>query len=458
MKLNILHTNDVHSNFDNFAKIVSKIKELKDENTLVLDAGDYADFKRMELQGTNGLAAVELLEAAGYDAIAIGNNEFFNGPDILSGMAVNSKVPFLTCNLCTLDYKDIIGAKKSIILEKNNIRILLIGAAPDIAPFNELCGFKLKDHIEVIEQEIASNNGKFDICILVSHLGMDKDREVAKKIDKVDVIIGGHFHILMDKPEVLNNTIIFTSGCFAEHLGVLKLEVDSNGVKVIDGKNIDIEEYKQDVEINRVLKVNKEKAIDALGKPLYEINEDLWHDIVEENPMTNFLADALADVLNCDLALINSGVLNGGIRKGAVSLKKLLEICPSPLNPTSFEVQGKHLKEALQDSLDTDYCYLDGKGPGFRGKYLGRLHVSRALIEHDGRNITNVFINGEKLEEERWYTVASSDYLLRGTGYTSLSNNKNEKYNTEYLRDTLKEYLAKEDFIKKAYVDRWIKK
>jgi 2',3'-cyclic-nucleotide 2'-phosphodiesterase (5'-nucleotidase family) len=234
--------------------------------------------------------------------------------------------------------------------------------------------------------------------------------------------------------------------------------VDSNGVKVIDGKNIDIEEYKQDVEINRVLKVNKEKAIDALGKPLYEINEDLWHDIVEENPMTNFLADALVDVLNCDLALINSGVLNGGIRKGAVSLKKLLEICPSPLNPTSFEVQGKHLKEALQDSLDTDYCYLDGKGPGFRGKYLGRLHVSRALIEHDGRNITNVFINGEKLEEERWYTVASSDYLLRGTGYTSLSNNKNEKYNTEYLRDTLKEYLAKEDFIKKAYVDRWIKK
>ncbi|QAA33465.1 bifunctional metallophosphatase/5'-nucleotidase [Clostridium manihotivorum] len=458
MRLNILHTNDIHSNFDNFAKAVSKINELKDENTLVLDAGDYADFKRMELQGTNGLAAVELLEAAGYDAIAIGNNEFFNGVDTLNYMATNSKVPFLTCNLYTLDNKDILGANKSIILEKNNIKILLIGAAPDIAPFNELCGFKLKNYIEVINEELEINNGKYDICILLSHLGMDKDREVAEKIEKVNVIIGGHFHILMNEPEVVNNTIIFTSGCFAEHLGVLKLEVDSNGVKLIDGENIAIEKCDQDAEINRVLKVNKEKAIDVLGKPLYEINEDLWHDIVEENPMTNFLADALADVLKCDLSLINSGVLNGGIRKGAVSLKKLLEICPSPLNPTSFEVQGKHLKEALQNSLDTDYCYLDGKGPGFRGKYLGRLHVSRAFIEHDGRTITNVFINGEMLEEERWYTVAASDYLLRGTGYTSLSNNRNEKYNPEYLRDTLKEYLTKEDFVKGAFVDRWRKK
>ena len=39
-------------------------------------------------------------------------------------------------------------------------------------------------------------------------LGMDKDREIAKEIDKVNVIIGGHFHILMDKPEIVNNTII----------------------------------------------------------------------------------------------------------------------------------------------------------------------------------------------------------------------------------------------------------
>jgi 2',3'-cyclic-nucleotide 2'-phosphodiesterase (5'-nucleotidase family) len=63
MKLRIIHTNDLHSNFDNFTRTATLIKEHKDENTIVLEAGDFADFKSIELQGTKGIAAVELLEA-----------------------------------------------------------------------------------------------------------------------------------------------------------------------------------------------------------------------------------------------------------------------------------------------------------------------------------------------------------------------------------------------------------
>ncbi|MDF2612081.1 MAG: bifunctional metallophosphatase/5-nucleotidase [Lachnospiraceae bacterium] len=49
MKLTIHHTNDIHSNFENFSKITTLINERKDSNTLILDAGDFADFKRIEL-------------------------------------------------------------------------------------------------------------------------------------------------------------------------------------------------------------------------------------------------------------------------------------------------------------------------------------------------------------------------------------------------------------------------
>lgn len=458
MELNILHTNDIHSNYENFSKIVSKIKELRDEDTIILDAGDFADFKRMELQGTNGMAALELLECAGYDAITIGNNETFNGIDTLKNITTNSKIPFLSSNVYSLGFKDIEGVRKSFILNKKGLRILIIGASPDLGSFNELNGLAIKDYIEVIKEEIASNSGKYDLCIVLSHLGMDKDKNIAEQINGIHVIIGGHFHILMEEPEIVNNKIIFTSGCFAENLGLLKLEINSNEVKLLEGKNINIHHCKACDEIMDILKKNKEKAIDKLSEPIYELESDLWHDVVEENPMTNLLADALMDVLKCDIGIINSGVINGGIRKGEVSLKKLIELCPSPLNPTSFEIQGKYLREALQNSLDTDYCYADGKGPGFRGKYLGKLHVSNAVIEHDGRKIINIFINGEKLHDEKWYTVATSDYLQRGTGYTSLKSNKNERYNKEYLRDTLREYIAKKEFVEKAFTDRWILK
>jgi len=458
MKLNILHTNDIHSNFENFSKIVSKIKELKDEDTIILDAGDFADFKRMELQGTDGMAALELLEGAGYDAITIGNNETFNGIDTLKNMATNSKLPFLSSNVYGLGFKEIDGVKKSFILNRNGLRILIIGASPDLGVFNEIGGLAIKDYIEVIKEEIASNSGKYDLCIVLSHLGMDKDKNIAEQIDGIHVIIGGHFHILMEEPEIVNGKIIFTSGAYGENLGLLKLEVGEDKVQLVEGKNINIQHCEPCDDIMDILKENKEKAIDKLSKPIYELESDLWHDVVEENPITNLLADALTDVLKSDIGIINSGVINGGIRKGEVSLKKLIELCPSPLNPTSFEIQGKHLWEALQNSLDSDYCYADGRGPGFRGKYLGRLHISNGIIEHNGRKIINIFINGEKLDDEKWYTVATSDYLQRGTGYTSLKSNKNESYNKEYLRDTLREYIAKKEFVQKAFKDRWILK
>jgi predicted acetyltransferase len=317
-------------------------------------------------------------------------------------------------------------------------------------------GFELRDHMEAIKKEIILNKDKYDLCIVLSHLGMDSDRKIAE-IEEVNVIIGGHFHILMDKPEIVSNAIIHTSGGFGENLGLLRIEITNTGVELLEGKNIKIDQCFSDENIIDILKDNKEKAIVTLSKNLYNIDADLWHDVVEENPITNLLADALVDVFKTDIGIINSGLINGGIRKGGVSRKKLIEICHSPLNPTYFEIQGKHLWEALQSSLDSEICFMDGKGPGFRGKYLGRLHVSNAFIEHDGRRIINIVINGESLESERWYSVASSDYLHRGTGYASLKNNRNVRYNNEYLRDTLEEYLCKKEFVERAFNDRWIK-
>lgn len=122
-----------------------------------------------------------------------------------------------------------------------------------------------------------------------------------------------------------------------------------------------------------------------------------------------------------------------------------------------MEIQGKYIKEALQQSLDTESCYHEGKGSGFRGRFLGRIHISGGSILHDGNNIVKIIINGQELEEEKYYNVATSDYLQRGTGYIDLINNKNEKYKAEYIRMVLRDYLCKDEFLNKAYIDRWIR-
>lgn len=457
MKISILHTNDIHSRFENLAKIVTLIKKSKDSSTLILDAGDFNDFMRLELQGTYGHAGVELLEAAGYDAIAVGNNETFQGIDMLEAMAAESKVPFLSCNLRRKDMSFVKGVKGSALIDKGGVRFLIIGVSPSLGDFYPLLGFAETDAAEAIKNEISDNRGLYDICLLLSHKGYNNDREFAQSIDGLDIIIGGHSHTLMEEAEIENGTIIHQAGGYGEHLGVVELEYDGK-VKACEGKCIKSGDFSYDSEIIKVIERNKDAAIDNLSVPLYNIHRDMWHDVIEENPITNLLADGLRDFLQCEIGLINSGVINGGIRRGPVTKKKLIDICPSPLNVTYLELQGKDIREALGQSLYSDFCQQDGRGPGFRGKSLGRLHVSGAVIFHDGKHIEEISVGGQPLDDEKWYKVATSDYIQRGTGYQSLANNRNPKYYAEMMGDILKEYLAREDYLDMSYRDRWIKR
>lgn len=462
MNITILHTNDIHSNFLNYGRIVTKIKQLRDENTIILDAGDFNDFKSVELQGTNGTAGAELLNIGEYDAISIGNNETNEGMETLKNIIHHSNMPFLTCNLKNMNLTSLEGTKSSIIIEKSHIKFLIIGTSPnsDFYFLNNLC---TEDYKKAIAHEMTVNKGKYDICILLSHLGLIEDREIASVFNEIHIIIDGHSHKAMEKAEFINNTIIHMSGCYGEWLGKLNIEFEklqgTYKIKNFTDSNIKIDNsIKINQEVLQCLSKNKAIAEENLSKPMYSINRDMWQDVIEENPITNLLADGLKDFLHSDLAIINSGVLNGGIRKGGVSKLKLLEICPSPLNPTIMYIKGSDIFKAFQISADADVCLSDGKGSGFRGKYLGRLHLSGGTVEYSGKNVTKITVGNEELQFEKWYKVASSDYLKRGSGYKTLGNNKDEKYFVEFLRDILEIYLNKPDFLEKAYENRWKEK
>ena len=95
-KITIWHTNDVHSQFEDFSLIVSYIREhVNIEKDFLLDAGDFCDQKSVMISGTHGVGGIELLKTAGYDAMAIGNNEFFAGMEYLEEMT-NQNFPLLS--------------------------------------------------------------------------------------------------------------------------------------------------------------------------------------------------------------------------------------------------------------------------------------------------------------------------------------------------------------------------
>lgn len=460
MKLRIMHTNDLHSSYDAFLKVSSCLKSNREEHTIVLDAGDMIDRKNIMISGSDGLAGVRLLEEAEYDAIAIGNNEGFS-PSLLR-MAENSKVPFVCCNIFGINGEEL-PIKKSIIKEYGGVRVLIIGNSVDGSDsYNEFFAFtnlKTSNYIECVRKEIERNKGQYDICIVLSHAGLENDKKMAIAINDIDVIIGGHSHSVMNEAEVINHTVIHQAGKYGEYVGIVDLDIDTNmEIVSVDSKLIETSTEDEDENLKQVMLECRNQAIEALSVPLCTINSCLWHDVVMENPITNLLADGLFDLHDdVDLAIINSGVLNFGLDKGDVSELQLIGCSPSPLNPTRYHIKGKAIREALTTSLDFEHCLRNGRASGFRGYYVGNLQVSyNVRVEYEGRTIKAIYINGKELVDDEIYYVISSDYLQRGSGYPSLFG-EDYVYDNYEIRDILRMYLPKNEFVERSVLKRFNK-
>ncbi|WP_186441838.1 metallophosphoesterase, partial [Bacillus licheniformis] len=105
-KLHIYHTNDLHSHFENWPKIVDYIQtqrqkhEEQGEEVLLFDLGDHVDRFHPISEATFGKANVELLNRLQYDAATIGNNEGITLPhQELDTLYDNAQFPVVVSNL-----------------------------------------------------------------------------------------------------------------------------------------------------------------------------------------------------------------------------------------------------------------------------------------------------------------------------------------------------------------------
>ena len=462
LRLKILHFNDVHSRFEELAKAASAVKELHDKSTVVFDAGDNADFARIETEGTQGLISSAILNSIGVDARVFGNNEGFAGGENSRILAEHSACPVVTCNVYDLDGRKLRYLDDAVIVERSGLKILVIGvtAGDWLNVFYELFRMRVKDPEQEIRRVLADyEDSDYDLLIVLSHLGFEKDKEIASRLPEIDVIIGGHSHTVLVKPVVENGVIICQAGGFGEYVGEVVLDFDLEKKQIADfqGKLVSAKDYAASPQIMKLIRSYSREADRNLSKELFLVPADLSHSLTEENSIGNLLADSLKDVVKAEIGIINSGVLTGGIGKGAVSRKQLHQLLPSPLNPTYMEVKGADLKASLEKSLLKELQIGDGRGPGSRTKYLGNLQVSfNVQVRVNSGKVKSVTADDEPLEDDRWYSVGTSDFLQRGTGYSELAYNRNARYRPEFLRDLLQIYLQKKLFLNRAFDKRFI--
>lgn len=245
--LTILHLNDTHSHVDpersgeykglggavEQAAYIDSVRTADGrKNVLLLHGGDFS-------QGTSyftelgGNIEIDLLNAAGYDVVSLGNHEFDNGSVELARRLRNIDAEVVCANY------DFTGTpleglvKPYTVVKRAGLKIGIIGLLTDISRVvdKKLVG-------ELVYQEPASVVNRYaellrkeegcDLVLCLSHLGFSLDTEVAAQIRNVDVIVGGHSHTELDEMEKVKDldgkeVVIVQDWCWGMSVGNLKV-------------------------------------------------------------------------------------------------------------------------------------------------------------------------------------------------------------------------------------------
>lgn len=464
----IFHSNDIHSRLENAAKIATIMdeerKKVGKDKVVALDIGDHMDRMRMETEGTDGMIHAALLDQADYDVITLGNNEGLTFTQQQLNAVYEGEHHFtVVCANMVSELAEQPGwLQSSTILERNGVRFGIIGATANFFEFYRLMDWITLDPIEVIAKHVVELRDQVDITIVMSHLGIRKDEEMASVIDGIDLILGAHTHHLLEEPLHINGTMICAAGKFGEYVG--KVEVffdDIEQTYYFEGQCIPTAAYTEHQQVRALLEQYGQHAQFTLNRTIITLSAPLQAFDDREAALSNLLASGLKKWCKAEIGLVNSGQLLGGLAIGDVTAGELHSICPSPINPCRMMLQGKYIREALEQSMLPEYVHMPIKGFGFRGEKLGMLAVDGIDIRVElGRpsmhKIVEILINGQPFDDNKHYSVGTIDMFSFRVGYSSLASFKEAQfYLPEFIRHILEIELLKQEAIKEAHIPRW---
>lgn len=454
-------------------RIAAWIRRFKEESgeahTLTLDIGDHLDRMRPETEGTEGLANIAVLNATGYDAVTLGNNEGLTyTSDVLNRLYGEiARFPVVLGNMIDARTGGLPAWMKPwLIVEKAGLRIGLIGATAAFSDFYTLMGWQMLDPYETIRQAVEELRPQADVIVLMSHLGIRHDEKIAEENPGIDVILGGHTHHLLSEPLSVGSTWICAAGKHGQYVGVVDLAFERNTgrLELVRAGVHAASEADGDPELQAVIDDYARQAAETLSREVVRLDRDMPIDWYGESPLGNLLAAGLRRWVDAEIGLVNAGQLLGGPPKGPVSAGTLLRLCPSPINPCRLKLTGAQLRQALEESLLPEFMEKPLFGFGFRGKVLGTLCLDGMEVEYDpdGKpysKVVSIRVGEAPLIEERLYTVGTIDMFTFGIGYLSISQGVEPKFFLpEFLRDVLLHELKNAKALQDSSRQRWIRR
>jgi 2',3'-cyclic-nucleotide 2'-phosphodiesterase (5'-nucleotidase family) len=269
--ITILHTSDMHNKLT--PSLAQCLHSLKAANpaSLMLDSGD-AIWAGNAFWRPGGEPILDLMNGVPYDAMCMGNREFH-----FLDIGANSKTsraafPVLSANLrrsrerraknwegevpaepaSARADQGSAGAESShtpseafsrrarvrpfVRFERGGLGIIVFGlTVPCITErmlVRTISDYYFEHPVPTAANLVPQLRAECDVLIALSHAGIKVDRELAEKVEGIDLILGGHTHTVTESPERVGRTCILHHGFHAHYVGRVHVEADSGGLEV----------------------------------------------------------------------------------------------------------------------------------------------------------------------------------------------------------------------------------
>ena len=376
-----------------------------------------------------GAHMIKLADSIGFDVAVLGNHEFDFGPDVLRERLAESKTTWLAGNVSVAGRPGFPGAAATTMVEKDGYQIGFLGlvtpetsviskAGPDVS-FDSVTetGARLADALKAAGA---------DVVIALTHLELSTDLELLRTVEAIDVVLGGHDHLLIARHD--GRQAVMKAGSQGRHVGVLNLSMDR--VVKQDGALETV--WKPEFRLRSTAGLEGDATISAMVRD-YQAHLDKTLDVVigesateldtrrlsvrsGETAFGNLLADAMRAATESQIALYNGGGIRGDTvypPGTKISRKIVLAELPFGNKMVMLRLTGAQVKQMLETGV-SQIEQVGGRFP----------HVSGLAFSFDvrkpvGARVTSVSVGGAALQDDRSYTVATGDFLaLGGDGYT----------------------------------------
>ncbi len=496
-KLVILHTNDIHGRAVadpaggtfGYAAIAELREELEEAgaSVLLLDAGDAA-------QGTplvnlrQGAAAIEFMNAVGYDAMTPGNHEFDWGYDNLLALAEIAAFPVLMA-ATDHDYGADSFSATAMFEMQNGTTVGVFGittpetmtkAHPDkVRGIRFLEGEALYARAQEAADALRADGADLVVCL--GHLGVsdesapNRSYDLIENTSGIDLFIDGHSHTIIDGGEMVGETLLTSTGEYFNAIGIVVYDGEALTAGLIsaavdpDAITLGLIEFELDDDTAALVNAEDASVLEQLSAPFAKtevlLNGERDPGVrTEETNLGDFAADAILwaarEAVGEDViaAITNGGGIRASIDAGDISMLDMKTVFPFGNEVAVLTVTGAELLEALEAAthttpdaigafpqvagieftIDTAVAYEPGE------QYPDSTYFAP---KNPGARVTITAVGGEAFDPEALYKLVTNDFTAAGGDTYSAFRyaNATTGYKTGVaLEDALVNYVGSE--------------